>query len=167
MKPLIVVLALAAIGLTACWGGGGRGGGGKSSPENSNAAGMSGTLEERTGSTLKEAPAYESQGRAAAPVNLGAAPGSFDGEVGGVSNSFYTVTTGTGTWVAKLNGLTQESALFVYGSPDFSTRQLCSTTSFLKSTESCDLICNEPACRFGIRVFGVEELGTSFHLTVK
>jgi hypothetical protein len=108
-----------------------------------------------------------SEGDAEQPVALGAAPRTHRGQVGALGNSYYTLSTGAGAWMATLTGLQREGALFVYASPDFSRPYLCSAVSFLASSEACTVQCAPGPCSFGVRVYGFEDAGTPFLLTVE
>ena len=177
MKNAILLLATILIGLSGCMGDGGEapvaGEGGAWQPagsagdDSAHAANAERFRSDWEWSTARTAPGFASEGDSENPVELGAAPSSHRGEVGGIGNSFYTVSTGPGEWETSLAELSREGALYVYRGPEFSGSSLCSTASFQTSSESCSVTCNDTSCTFGLRVYGFEFAGTGFLLNVR
>ncbi len=177
MKNAILPLATILIGLSGCLGGGGETtvAAGLAMPpseqategDSANAATSALSRGRAEGSTARMASGFASEGDPENPVELGTAPSSHRGEVGGVGNSYYAVSTGPGEWEASLAELSREGALYVYPAPEFSGPSLCSTASFETSSESCTVTCSDSSCTFGLRVYGFEFSGTGFLLNIR
>ncbi len=88
-----------------------------------------------------EEDAFESEGTAAAPVNLGIPPISYNGSVGTVASSYYFVNVlNSGNHTVSLTGLLEDADLYVYGADGFADKNknpLCISVNAGTTSETC------------------------------
>ncbi len=110
-----------------------------------------------------------SEGTAAVPIAIGAAPGaSFSGTVGQApASSFYSVTTPTGlaTRVITLTNLTDDADLAVFTDAGFASKY-CSSSTGGTATESCSPPSPVDTAALYIQVKSYSATGTTYLLTV-
>ncbi len=86
-----------------------------------------------------EEDAFASEGTAAAPVDLGIPPISYNGSVGTAASSYYFVNVlNSGNHTVSLTGLLEDADLYVYGANGFADdNPLCISVNAETTTETC------------------------------
>ncbi len=110
---------------------------------------------------------FPSEGSISAPVNVGAAPVSRAGTVGGSQSSYYVTSVGVGEHAVTIDNMVRDADLYLYSDSSFGSNFLLIWSVNVGTTaDSASVGCLASACPLYIRVEGFVANGTSFLLTV-